>query len=197
MSEGRWEVAWVRFSVQHTRSVQGPGQPGRQGRESGASFLKEPSVPRPLRHPLPLSIIRPTVRALRDHFLPHANVHSVWTTPSRTTGRQVPSPEMLLTSLPPPILPENSEYVSTRRRFPSQSYSSCALIDNIKWLTTVCVVLKSSNTHIFTISSLRRTVSGSAYTVIPSSVEPIATHSAYAGPLLNTRSVISNQKPRQ
>src|SRR5688572_24167943 len=137
------------------------------------------------------------VVSLCDHCLPQATAHRVCTTFSGPMGPQVLSPD-LFTSLPPSILPENSENVSTRRRFPAQSYSSCPLTDNIKWPITVRVVLKSNSTHIFTISSFRLIVSGLTYTVTsPCSLPATFTHSAYAATQLDNRSAMSDMKDRK
>src|SRR5207244_5768849 len=95
-----------------------------------------------------------------------------------------------------PILHEKNVTASSRQRSSAESYCCCVRLDKNELLTLVWTVLKSYRNHVFTRCPLRRMVNGSTYTVIPaSSLPPTATHSAYTGPLLSTRSVISDAKP--
>jgi hypothetical protein len=125
------------------------------------------------------------------YFLPHASFHIVSPTLLGVTGFHMPSSELVVTTLPLPILPENHVNESPRWRPCAQSYSDCALLDRCEVSAKICSVVWSHNSHNFTRSPMRRTVSGSKYTVVPpSSSVPTFTHSAYAGSLLSTRSVI-------
>src|SRR5262245_6284683 len=94
------------------------------------------------------------------------------------------------------MLLENRISTSVRWRACAQSYSSCTLFEKYVSPATVRTCLKLYKTHIFTSFPLESLVSGSTYTVIPDSSLPLTTtHSAYAGLLLSTRSMITDQIP--
>ena len=61
---------------------------------------------------------------------------------------------------------------------------------NMKCPSWFVLLLKSNSTNILTRSPSRRMVTGSAYTVVPDSLEPSDIHSAYAGSLLSISSTI-------
>ena len=134
------------------------------------------------------------VMPLRDHFLPHTSFHRSWSRLPGEIRSHLPLPELRSSNVPFPILPEKYRTACPSKRCSAQSYSICAFADKYETSPLVCLVLKSNSTSIFARSPSRRIVAGSAYTVVPESLAPSDIHSAYAGPLLNTRSVIRSSR---
>src|SRR6185295_9092639 len=91
---------------------------------------------------------------------------------------------------------ENRISTRVRWRACAQSYSPCTLLEKYDSPATVRTRAKLYKIHIFISFPLGSVVSRSTYTVVPESLSPRATHSAYTGPLQSNSNVSINHKPK-
>ena len=66
---------------------------------------------------------------LREHFLSHAILHRRFAILPGSTGSHCCSSEVIRSTLPAPLLPDNFVNARVRWRSPAQSYSCCNLAD--------------------------------------------------------------------